>query len=501
MFDSLINLLSVNFFPLAMFSAILFLFFLLIFSTQKSHYIIYGLLLWYPLENFIFNYVPIDLFVFFKYFPELILYITLIISWILYVRRTGKFFPSTPLNLPLALFILASIVSLIINHYSPTIWILGLRQLLRFVAVFLIVVLEDYDDDIVKQLLIGAGAMMAFEAMLGLMQYLAGGRLDKYLFFSGAFGVARDYLGDLPQFWAPGTRVFGTLGRYDQLGSFLLLGLVLLLSWIYILPKEKLSLKKWRTWILGLAFLGVSALLLTSSRASWIGFLGAVLFLGWIFMRDKRVIKLFGILAAVGALYLGIFAVTYEGNILNITDKPKTSLGERVVEIFSPASLRNGYNGYGRVFFIINTPLKVVRYSPLFGVGLGNYGGGVAASLNNTRVYDMLNLPFGIQNFYGQIDNNWMAIWGESGTVGLILWIWILFSVAKTSEKVSLKSKEKLGVFLGRALLGITVGVAILGCFGPYFEFRSLMFYFWLLAGLMFLYYRRHKNDWNFLKI
>jgi len=109
-------------------------------------------------------------------------------------------------------------------------------------------------------------------------------------------------------------------------------------------------------------------------------------------------------------------------------------------------------------------------------------------------------LPFGIQNFYGQIDNNWFAIWGEVGTLGLVAWALIFFQIAKVAWLVA-KEDDFIGELLGSAVLGITAGVCVLGFFGPYFEFRSLMFYFWTLTGLMFLYWRKHKNFRNFLKI
>jgi len=500
MLDSFLITLSTNFIPVFLLGIILIIFFRLIFQTNSSYLIIIFLLIWYPLENFLFNYLPADYFLFFKYFPEILLYFTTLIAWVLYIKRTGKIIPKNPLNKPLFFFILISLISLLINQYSPMVWALGLRQLLRFAVVFWLIILEDYDEHTVKNLLFFCGGVIAFEALLGLVQYLSGGRLDQYLFFSGAFGVAKAHLGDLEQFWAPGTRVFATLGRYDQLGSFLFLGLVILLSVFYTLPLHTLQKIKKSYWFL-VAVLGLLALIFTYSRASWLAFLISFFALGWVLMKDVRIIKIMILGVVLGAVYLGVFALTYDNNILRITDKPRASLAERILEITSPESLKNGYEGFGRVFFLINTPRVVVLSSPIWGVGLGNYGGGVSAMLNNTIVYDKLNLPFGIQNFYGQIDNNWFAIWGETGTVGVIVWALIFYTVAKVAWDLAKKDNTFLGVVLGRTMVGVSVGLVVLGFFGPYFEFRSLMFYFWLLTGLMFLYWRRNKNASNFIKI
>jgi len=500
MLDNFLITLSTNLIPVILLGLILVLFFNIIFRTKTSYLIVIFLLIWYPLENFLFNFLPDDYFLLFKYFPEVLLYLTTVIAWILYIKKHKKFIPKNPLNKFFLGFLVVSLISLLINQYSPVTWILGLRQLLRFAVVFWLVILEDYNQDVVKNLLIICGGVIAFEAILGLVQYLSGGRLDQYLFFSGAFGVAKSHLGELEQFWAPGTRVFGTLGRYDQLGSFLFLGLVILMSVFYTLPSHYLKKVKKVYWIL-IAGVGLLSLVFTYSRASWIAFLVGFFALGWILMKDIRVIKIMILGVVLGAVYLGTFALTYDNNILRITDKPQSNLAERILEIASPTSLRNGYEGFGRVFFLINTPRIVVWNNPVFGVGLGNYGSGVAAMLNNTTEYDKLGLPFGIQNFYGQIDNNWFSVWGEVGTIGLIIWGLLFYTVGRVAFEVSQKDNTFLGVVLGRAMVGVTIGLCMLGFFGPYFEFRSLMFYFWLLTGLMFLYWRKNKNASNFIKI
>lgn len=500
MINNLINLVSANFLTCFELTTILVLSLYLVFKTKRSYLIILAILIWYPLENFLFNYIPSEYFVFFKYFPEVLLYLTGAISWVLYVKRTGRLFPYTPLNKVFLLFLGAAFLGWIFNRYSFGIWFLGLRQILRYSVVFWIIILEDYEDRIVKMLLYFVLGVMGFEALLGLIQYLSGGVLDKYLFFSRSFGVASSYLGDLEQFWEPGTRVFATLGRYDQLGSFLFLGLVLLLSIFYGLNNSEFFKNKKVLAVSGV--IGVLVLALTYSRASYLAFLVALLAISWFLKKDKRIIKFLLVGFALGAAYLGIFAMTYDYNVLNIVDKPRETLAERFFEIFSPRSLVDGYYGYGRVFFLINTPLVVVKSSPIWGVGLGNYGDGVAASLNNTTVYDRLGLPFGIQNFYGQIDNNWFALWGEVGTFGVLAWAWIFYTVFKIAwDKSKKENKDFWGGVLSRAMVGITLGIAVLGFFGPYFEFRSLMFYFWLLTGLLFLYWRLDKNSNNFLKV
>jgi len=47
---------------------------------------------------------------------------------------------------------------------------------------------------------------------------------------------------------------------------------------------------------------------------------------------------------------------------------------------------------FGRIYWWINTPLVVVRSSPFFGVGPGQFGGGAAAALHNTTAYRQARL-------------------------------------------------------------------------------------------------------------
>ncbi|MBI5728851.1 MAG: O-antigen ligase family protein [Candidatus Magasanikbacteria bacterium] len=453
------------------------------------------MLIWFPLENLILRYTPIEYYAPVKYFPEVLIYSALLVGWYRYAKRAQRFFLRLPLNKWFLAFIAAAVVSLALNWYNLAIWFLGLRQILRFSFIFIIVLFEDYPDTVIRRFLwLGAG-MVLFEAALGLIQYLSGGALDRYLFFSDSVSIAGvAELEGLQQFWAPGERVFATLGRYDRLGSLLALGLTMIFPWLYVLKKERHQL-----WWCGAMLVGGVALILTYSRSSWIAAVVGIVTIGYGLVRDKRILKLATVLGGVLAAYLLFIVVTnnYGGGAL---DKPSQTFPERIIEAVSVYSWRQNYEGYGRFFFIVNTPLMVVRYYPLFGVGSGNYGGGVAAALGNTKVYDTLHLPFGIQNTFGQIDNNWLSLWGEIGTVGLLCWIMILVTIFKTARIVSVRSPTVTERTVAQGLCGVVVGVMIMAYFGPFFEFRSLMLYFWLLVGIVMRFYRSGQTNWNFLK-
>lgn len=461
---------------------------LLFFKINRSYYLLFFLLVWFPLENLILLHAPIGYYAFVKYFPEVLLALTFLASIYYHWRVGSKRFTRNILFGWLVAYALVAIISLFLNQYSPTVWVLGIRQILRFALVYFIVWFEDYDQKIIKKILLVGGAMILFEAIFGIVQYALGGVLDRWLFFFTKINIggAIDLEGG-EQFWAPGTRAYATLGRYDRLGSFLTLGFLFGYPWLYYF-KDQVT----RFWLSAGVAVVAGALILTYSRASWLAFGIGLIVIGYYVWNDKRILQvgLAGVLAI--ALLLGFVAAS-RGLGATTFDASRQSISDRVLELFDFYSYEQSYEGYGRIFFIVNTPLVVARAYPFFGVGPGNYGGGVAAALRNDTMYDRLHLPFGIQNVYGQIDNNWWSILGETGGLGLICWVGIFGALIKASLFIFRNSKDNFNKVYASGFIGVTAAVSFMGFFGPYFEFRSLMFYFWLGAGILAILWRREK--------
>lgn len=481
--------LPTNFLSLFLFGILFVLVLLFLFLIRRSEYILYFLLLWFPLETVVLKYAPLEYYSLLKYFPELLLYGLFIASCIFYLLKKGRLFATNPLNKWfLAIFSVAAI-SLLINQYSPSIWILGLRQTLRFALVFFVTLNMQYESVVAKRCLQIALGVLLFEAGLGTLQYVTRGALDPYLFSDDTVSVAGTaLLGGAEEFWQAGTRVFGTLGRYDRLGSILALGIILMTPYFLKYRKTKILL-----WVC-MTLLGLG-LVLTRSRASWIAaFIGVVIIGIWV-LKDAWVKRWTLALVAAVLLYTGVSATLGSGT--QVVDQSSQTLSERILEAVSLRSWRESYEGYGRIFFIINTPIHVAHYALLFGVGPGNFGGGVATALVNTSAYEKLKLPFGIQNQFGQIDNSWFSILGEMGFVGLAVWIGLFVSLARSAFFVYKKGSELSLLALGACAASVALGV--MGFFGPYFEFRPLMYYFWLAVGLIFLDATREIKKGNLL--
>lgn len=438
-----------------------------------------------PLEPFALKFVPDELFIYVKYFSESIIYL-LLASAVLRNRLAGKkLWNATPIDLPFALFLLVALASAVSNFVEPGIAVLGIRQLIRFILLYFAVTQLAPSREFVRRLVVIMLVVILFESLLGISQWATKGALDTFLIPSERrVSDSIRFAGGTEQFWAPGQRVFGTLGRYDQLGTFLAFFLLLLAGWIYEIKKGK-----WHQWFFFLFIVGSSALALTYSRASWFGFLIGFLYLSVRVKRDRKVLA-----AAAASLLLVLGYTVYSGVVVRyLTDLPEQTLLARLLEAFSYERYRGEYYGLGRVYWFIQTPLVVVPAAPVFGHGPAMYGGGAAAVLGNTQVYDKLGLPFGVYGTEGYIDNNWFSLWGEVGTLGLALYVWMFATLFRAARRVYKGTKDALWRGLALGFMGAALAFALQAFLATYLEVRTIGLYFWLFGALLVVQAQREK--------
>ena len=434
------------------------------------------LALYLPFETVVLKYSPSELFVFLRYASEGLIY--LLALFVLVKIASGSIKPRhSAIDLPLILFVIALLASVAVNAVPSAIAVLGARQILRFILVFFVAYYLRPPKAYIMSLTIALFCVVIFQSLLGVAQTIAGEPLDQFLLPSETVT-----LGDLTvsagvdQFWDPGSRVFGTLGRYDRLGGFLYFFLLLAVGFWY-----QSGFGHRRRELLAFFLIALTALVFTFSRASWFAFLLGFLFVAiWIF-RDRRIAWSFGIAAVALALYVGASGL----NVRYITEGSGQTLAERFYETFSYARWRGEYYGLGRVFWVVQTVTTVVPASPLFGFGPGQYGAGAVAALGNTRVYEQLGLPFGVFGTEGSIDNNWFALWGETGTIGLILFLWMYLALFRHSVRVFRSSKDPFARSLAIGYAAAMIGIAFNAFLGTSFEIRTLAFYLWLYGGFV----------------
>ena len=396
-------------------------------------------------------------------------------------------FKQSSIDLPFILFCLALLASVVVNFVEPGIAILGIRQIIRFMVVLFLVVQLQPSKQYIKILTHILFGIVLFESCLGIAQHFIGERMDLFLLPSDIrnFGDVTLTTG-VTQFWDPGSRIFATLGRYDRFGNFLYFFLLIATGFLFA-QKEKFG-KSFTPWIF---LLGIPALAMTYSRSSWFGFLFGFLFIGLWVKRDRRVLLglILSVIAVVGYLTLSGLVVR------DITETPGQTFSERFFETFSVSRGRGEYYGLGRVYWYVQTPLTVVMSAPFFGVGPGQFGGGAVAALGNTNIYERLGLPFGIFGTEGYIDNNWFAVWGETGTIGVGFYLWILLTLFFLSMQTYRTNKDPFARALAIGYAATLIAISFNAFTSTIFEIRTIAFYLWLYGGFIIVLGENRKGD------
>ncbi len=458
---------------------------ILVLTAVRPHWTLGVLAIYLPFESLVLKFTPDEVYVFARYFPETLIYVVAaVVLWGIFSGK--KPWRSTRFDLPMALLLLSLGASALVNLVDPTIAILGLRQILRFILVFFLVVQMAPSKKFVMNLTWVMLGIVIFQSGLGILQSLVGERLDAFLLPSDVRTLGAITLTEgVQQFWDPGSRVFATLGRYDRLGNFLYIFLLIATGMIFT---EKVY-KKY-PWLVWLFVAAVPTLILTYSRSSWFAFLLGFLFIGLMMKKDPRVLA--GLTAFVVFLVLALGASGL--NVSLITETPGQSLSERFYESFSYARWRGEYYGLGRVFWYVHTPKDVVAASPVLGFGPGQFGGGAVSALHNTSVYEALGLPYGVFGTEGFIDNNWFSLWGEGGTLGLGLYLWLYLAIFLYAIRVARTHHDAYTRALALGVCAMLIGVAFNAFTSTIFEIRTSGYYLWLYAGLLYALASRGKQ-------
>ncbi len=453
-------------------------------TMARPNWALFFLAVYTPLEPFLLKFVPDELYIYARYFSEGLVYLLLAAVAIRIFSREKKLV-ATPIDLPFVFFLLVAVTSLVVNFVPPFIGILGLRQIIRYILLFFVTVYLNPDDKFIRNVTTAMFGVVAFEGLLGLVQAFIGAPMDEFLIPSQQhFYESIQLTSGTDQSWSPGTRVFATMGRYDQLGTFLCFFIILAIGFWYVHGRKQGGRK-----FMPFALMALPAFVLTLSRASWFGLLIALFYVGGMLMRDWRVR-----FAYVGAIFLAVGYVAVTGiSVKYLTDYPSQTAVERLFESFSYERWRGEYYGLGRLYWIVQTPMVVVRSSPLVGVGPGQYGGGAAAALGNTAVYEKLNLPFGVYGTDGYIDNNWFSLWGETGTLGLIFYAWMFVALWRMALAVWREAKDPAVRGLALGFAGCVLAFAFQAFLATYLEVRTIALYFWMYAAFVYVLGRRAK--------
>ncbi len=357
-----------------------------------------------------------------------LLFIGLLFIWIykLIQHKKAKY-KWTPLDLPIALFILVGIVLMLFKSPNLLIAIEGLRAVVQYILWYYIAVqLVDTTETAIKVywILVLLGSLLGLH---GIYQYIM--------------------KVPMPGNWVDSaenirTRAFSIVGSPNILGSLLVLLIPMSLA-LFVFEKNKLR----KLVALGTAVIMSGALFATMSRGAWVGAaLAVILFL--LFKNRKLIFP---------ALVLGSIFIFFV-----------PSISERLSYMFTDEYLFKSSEG-GRIYRWL-TGIEAWSESKWLGLGLGRYGGAVATNHNLSPFY---------------MDNYYIKTLAEMGLVGLGAFLLLLWQLLKSSYhaivyQTNLYKKElMIGLFCGM------IGVLVQNFFENIFEVPMMVTYFWICAGLL----------------
>ena len=358
----------------------------------------------------------------------------------------------TPLDLPIILFLIAMVMVLIINSPDYRIALEGFRAVIQYILWYFVIIQLLRDKKGAKNLCLIFVLVVALMAMHGVYQYIIGVEVPTGWVDSKEVGVR--------------TRVFSILTSPNIFGSLITLALPLTISFANISKNKKV---KAMFYIFVLMMLG--SLAFTFSRGAWIGFGFAILI--YVFLKDKRFL--------IPVVVLGVLSVLLVPEISN-----------RIAYMLSPEYIESSLKGGRLVRWI--TGIKILEGTPVFGVGLGHFGGAVAINNNLSYLVDGKM----IKTFY--MDNYYLKTAVETGLFGLFAFLMLMYQVIINGFRTITITKDtacrelEIGIFAG------LFGVIIHNFVENVFEVPMMTSCFWLLTAVLMHFWYINYNEQKFNK-
>lgn len=350
-----------------------------------------------------------------------------------YVVRIGVYHlrpRGSSLLVPIALYGAVMIFLVLVNSPNRGIAIAGVRVMVEYILWFFV------------------GYNLVFSRMQ------ARALVDAFLLVSvliGLYGIYQYIVGvEIPTTWIDSkvetslkTRVFSILGSPNVLGSLMMMSLPISMACM-------LGTKSWVKKAVYAGAVGILAitLLFTYSRGAWLAVMLAVVLLG--FWLDRRIIYALIIAALLTPVALP-----------TVYDR----LAYMVTPEYQASSERGGRIGrWGQA-------INYWQHRPALGVGLGQFGGAVAAQ----------NFPD--DSFY--VDNWYLKVGTETGWVGLGSTLLLFVVCLNAGRRASRRTRGRYSRYMATGLLAGLTGVLAHNAVENIFEVPMMAVYFWFFLGLL----------------
>jgi O-antigen ligase len=381
----------------------------------------------------------------------------------------------TPLDVPLLIFVGIGVLSAIINRVPPLVAAMGLRILLRYVLLFYLVIQIGFSRRATRRLIIAmlGGALLVMG--VGLAQAIIGPRLTDILRMREARIGVQTVQTTSGVFEAKGRFIFSTLGRYDALGMYGVVILLLVLALYTYYPRWR-GILRWLILATGIC------LALTMSRQSWLALYAALWSWGLLSKKKKRAVGLLLVLALIPAVLIGTAHLmpslvrSFSPQTLN-----QASVLTRMLAVFSPEYLQTSAYRAGRLYVLRHVGERIMQLAPLLGFGPGRLGS-LTADFFGFSTAELLGMEE--WQVYLVNDVNWITILGQFGLIGTLAFLMMFVTLGRYAWRMYNHMYDPLARSMALACVGGIVAFLMLGFFGPNFEQRVVSMYVWLTAGL-----------------
>lgn len=441
---------------------------------QRPFWIVVLLAAYMPVETFVLTYLPFSdqIYLAAQLLSELLIYSAFAVLLVRRILENGKLV-HTPLDRVLLVLILVAFLSILTNRAPLSGSLTNLRSLLRYVALYYLVVnlkLSPQQGRILMVVIVASGLA---QIVVGAFQWITNGAYNEQFL---PRVTELEIAGRSRQFRLL-TRgreigsVFGTLGDTLYYGLFMLVFLAVYLG-------QAGQTVKFRH--LAVSAAAIVAVGLSYSRASLFG-LALILAVFLAVRVGSRWLYLL-ILLALPVLTLGVITVVAS---ITGTDreyvnpvKGQQSIMQNLAGIFSSGYLEVAQKQ--RLGSLVGTMPTALANRPLFGYGPDEET--TIEQLNESRP----SFLFARLSKRGFEDVFWVALLAYYGLAGVLTVIWLFLTLFRSAKNIQKWGSEGITRGVALSVMCTALLTPFLMFFYRVLEFRVYSFYFWLLAATMY---------------
>ncbi len=340
----------------------------------------------------------------------------------------------TALDMPIWLFCALGFFLMCVNAPVPSIALAGLRATVQYMLWFFVMARLLRNEGDMTALCAGVAAVGLAMALHGIYQFIAAV--------------------PIPESWTTQTeadvrtRAFSITGSPNILGAYLVLTAPLFAGFAYMLKKPLWKLCMW-----GAAGVEMLALLATYSKGAWVGMVCAVL--AFAILCDRKIFVLLGV-GVSGALFM-------------------PSIVSRIQFLFTDDFAAASAVGGRSMRWALGGELLAAN--PLWGFGLGRFGGAVAMQNQYLEVTEEFK--------YFYLDNYYLKIAVEMGYPGIIAFVFLVVSLLWQGLRAYARTLHTKISPLSAGILSGLLGVLVHCLFENIFEEPYMMALFWGLAAAL----------------